>query len=102
MRLIATSVVSGTRAKVQWLTPDHAQICGPKQAQVSVGNVIDKGDHKEVRTLIYYRCSYAYEVTYRVEKQADTWVVAGSIGGNWSFVECGVKTPKPTTPPRSC
>jgi hypothetical protein len=78
---IADLVAKATRVQVKWpegsLLPHTAQ-CAPTVARVSVGEVVDKGDHKEVRTGIS-NCAYS-ALTYRVEKRGDSWTVTGTVG----------------------
>ncbi|MGW6279010.1 hypothetical protein [Kribbella sp. NPDC055071] len=110
MDQIADQVGAATQVQVEWLQPGvyagPVDTCAAPEAAVLVGNVVDKGDHKEVRTKINYGCDFVYAVTYRVEKRADTWTATGPVGsgeGTWPVGStCAPTGKKPATPPKDC
>ena len=68
----------GVVAPVEW---DRPPSCGLlRVANVAVGAITDKGDHKEVGATITYPCGHIYLATYRVEKVSGTWRVTGTVG----------------------
>lgn len=48
-------------------------------AEVSVGDVVDAGDQKQVTATIGFNCSSGDSETYRVEKVGETWTVTGVV-----------------------
>jgi hypothetical protein len=108
---IADQVGTATRAQVRFLTPGSSAgtiqlMCDAKQATVLVGNVVDNGGHKEVRTRFSYSCGPDYVITYRVAKLADTWTatgLAGSGAGTWPATQnCVLTGTTPASPPTQC
>jgi hypothetical protein len=105
---IAAQVGKATRLQFKWADAEpHAEIakCFPTLARVSVGNVVDKGDHKEVPTRISYNCGFEYLLTYRVEKQGDAWAVTGTVGPSEGVIpvwRCVFSGKTPATPRPGC
>jgi hypothetical protein len=78
---IADQVARAANVRVNWVDGNpQTQQCIRSRAEVSVGKVVDKDDHKEVRTRIAYNCGYGYMLTYRIEKPGDRWTVTGTVG----------------------
>ena len=50
---------------------------------LQVGDVVDKGDHREVNVGIFYNCTQHNTAKYRVEKKDGRWVVTATLG-EWS------------------
>ena len=104
---IADLVVKSTHLQVRWseegLHTRDAR-CVQTLATVSVGTVVDKGDHREVRTSMAYNCGYQYFVTYRVEKRDDTWTVTGIVGTPQGVVpaSCPMSGKTPASPRPGC
>ncbi|MEI8407937.1 MULTISPECIES: hypothetical protein [unclassified Kribbella] len=103
---IADLVAKAAGVQVTWSEagPETAQ-CIRTLARVGVGDVVDKGDHKEVRTSIAYNCGYAYLLTYRVEKRGDTWTVTGTVGvaeGVMPASGCSLSGQTPASPRQGC
>jgi hypothetical protein len=48
-------------------------------AEISVGDVVDAGDHKEVIATISFNCSAGDSAIYRVERVGGIWTVTGVI-----------------------
>ncbi|MEV5961686.1 hypothetical protein AB0L70_07980 [Kribbella sp. NPDC051952] len=89
---IAQQVVRATRLQVEWVNaqaPAERDKCARELARISVGNVVDQGDHREVRTLITYNCGWMYTLTYRLEKRADAWTVTGTVGLGQGVIPAG-------------
>ncbi|MFI6680237.1 hypothetical protein [Kribbella sp. NPDC050470] len=72
--------------------------------EVTVGPVIDKGDHKEVAVGIERMCSYGHWATYRLEKQGVAWVVTGTVGPVHQKipVSCVMSGKTPASPRSGC
>jgi hypothetical protein len=78
---IADQVARAANVQVSWVDGSlQNQHCIRSRAEVSVGKVVDKDDHKEVRTRIAYNCGYGYMLTYRIEKSGGRWTVTGTVG----------------------
>lgn len=89
---IAEQVARATRLQVGWVGAQplaESAKCTPQLARVSVGNVVDKADHREVRALITYNCGWMYTLTYRVEKRGDAWAVTGTVGLGQGVIPAG-------------
>jgi hypothetical protein len=68
-------------APVQWASPVAVQSCNRHVPSVTVGPIVDRGDHKEVAVSISYDCGLrGYLPTYRIEKVDGAWKVTGTIG----------------------
>lgn len=74
----------GPLAPVQWgdraAVSTQSCINRARVATVTVGPIVDKGDHKEVAMVILYDCDRGYLPTYRVEKLDGVWKVTGTVG----------------------
>ncbi|TDD13717.1 hypothetical protein E1218_34150 [Kribbella turkmenica] len=79
---IAEVVSTRANVHVTWIEPSYAtqQSCLRTRAEVSVGDVVDKGEHTEVHTRIAYNCGRQYWLTYLIERQGTTWRVIGTVG----------------------
>jgi len=104
---IADRVSTATHIEVKWVDAQpHAttETCFRELANVSVGEVFDKGDHKEVRTSIAYNCGYSYVLTYRVEKQNGVWTVTGTVGPGEGSIPagCPMSGESPASPRDGC
>jgi hypothetical protein len=97
-----------TVAPVRWpSTTVEIDSCADRRiADVAVGDVIDVGDHKQVRTSIMYACNSEYVDTYRVEKQGDTWEVTGTVGTAQRTIPvskpCAMSGKTPASPRDGC
>ncbi|MFG1818630.1 hypothetical protein ACGFIF_33045 [Kribbella sp. NPDC049174] len=104
---IADLVGKSTHLQVRWseggFHPRDAR-CVQTLASVSVGTVVDKGDHREVRTSIAYDCGYQYFATYRVEKRDGIWSVTGIVGVPRGVVpaSCPMSGRTPASPQAGC
>jgi hypothetical protein len=102
---ISDQVVKDAGVQVEWLgTGAMTAQCVRTLARVSVGEVVDKGDHKEVRTSIANNCGFQYTVTYRVEKRDDSWIVTGIVGVPVGVVPvgCPLSGKTPASPQAGC
>ncbi|TCO17615.1 hypothetical protein EV652_11768 [Kribbella steppae] len=102
---ISAQVIKDAGIQVGWLgTGATTAQCIRTLARVSVGEVVDKGDHKEVRTSIAYNCGSHYTVTYRIEKRDDSWTVTGIVGVPEGAVpsSCPVSGKTPASPEAGC
>jgi hypothetical protein len=60
---------------------DFGNSCdGRRVATVTVGPIVDKGDHREVAASIFYDCGRGWLPNYRIEKVDGVWKVTGTIG----------------------
>jgi hypothetical protein len=101
---IADLVAKAAHVRVEW--PDPAVVytakCVQAVVRVSVGEVVDKGDHKEVSTGIS-NCGYS-ALTYRIEKRGDSWTVTGTVGAVQGSipVSCPMSGKTPASPRFGC
>jgi hypothetical protein len=90
---IADQVATAANVRVNWVDGNlQTQQCIRSRAAVSVGKVVDKDDHKEVRTSIAYNCGYGYMLTYRIEKPGGRWIVTGTVGIPEGIMPAGCPT----------
>lgn len=105
---IEDQVVTATHVQFRWTEPeprDTIMKCFPTIARVSVGNVVDKGDHQEVPAWIAYNCGAEYWLTYRVEKRGDTWTTVGTVGPGHGMIPaggCALSGKTPASPKPGC
>jgi hypothetical protein len=101
---IADLVAKAAPVRVEWPSPavTYTAKCDQTVARVSVGEVVDKGDHKEVSTAIS-NCSYT-ALTYRIEKRGDNWTVTGTVGPIQGSipVSCPMSGTTPASPRDGC
>jgi hypothetical protein len=68
-------------APISWDVESSGSCDGKRVvATVTVGPIVDKGDHQEVAVGIFYDCGYGYLPKYRIEKVDGVWTVTGTIG----------------------
>jgi hypothetical protein len=68
-------------APIVWDGRDSGNSCdGRRVATVTVGSIVDKGDHQEVAVSIFYDCGRGWLPNYRIEKVDGVWKVTGTIG----------------------
>jgi hypothetical protein len=75
-------------APVAW-GGDDSSCTARRVATVTLGPVVSKADHKEVRTSIFYDCGRGSILTYRIEKVAGVWKVIGTVGGVTGVLPAG-------------
>ncbi|MFC6161441.1 hypothetical protein [Kribbella jiaozuonensis] len=93
-------------APVVWNGRDSGNACdGRRVASISVGPIVDKGDHQEVAVSIFYDCGRGYLPTYRIERVDGVWKVTGTIGyptGVEPLGGCPTPEKTSTSPRRAC
>jgi hypothetical protein len=101
---IADLVAKSAHVRVEWPGPalTYTAKCDRTVARVSVGEVVDKVDHKEVSTAIS-NCGHT-ALTYRIEKRGDSWTVTGTVGVIQGSipVSCPVSGTTPASPRDGC
>jgi hypothetical protein len=86
-----------------WYQPLPASSCNAGLSPlVTVGPIVDKGDHKEVRISFMRGCFGAYNATYRIEKIGGVWKVTGAVGPVAPGVECANRERTSASPPPGC
>jgi len=86
--------------QVAWGVPalPYTAKCVQTVARVSVGEVVDVGDHKQVSAAITFDCSAGDSAVYRVDKVRDTWMVTGTL----QTTEVASQCPTPASPRDGC
>ncbi|WP_020391030.1 hypothetical protein [Kribbella catacumbae] len=69
-----------TDQPIRWVGEDHAcKNPRPTNRFVAVGQIVDRGDHREVMTFDARGCLYASWATYRVVQGGGSWKVDGLV-----------------------
>lgn len=69
-----------TDQPIRWVGEDHAcRNPQPTNRFVAVGQIVDRGDHREVMTFDARGCLYASWATYRVVQEGKAWKVDGLV-----------------------